>query len=135
MPLIHPPEAWQPRRFLRRLSGRPLAEAEGAFSDGRMYLERLIQGGRHIEFQVLCDGTTAKVIGERECSVQRRHQKLIEESPSPAMSRDEVAEMALAGIPNGDFWLLEHTEESKAKVQRRAEMIINKTTPVPESVG
>ena len=48
---------------------------------------------------------------------------------------DEVAEMALAGIPNGDFWLLEHTEESKAKVQRRAEMIINKTTPVPESVG
>lgn len=48
---------------------------------------------------------------------------------------DEVAEMALAGIPNGDFWLLEHTDESKAKVQRRAEMIINKTTPVPESVG
>jgi NAD(P)-dependent dehydrogenase (short-subunit alcohol dehydrogenase family) len=48
---------------------------------------------------------------------------------------DEVAEMALAGIPNGDFWLLAHTDESKAKVQRRAEMIINKTTPVPESVG
>tara|TARA_Y100000385_G_scaffold272447_1_gene313299 strand:- start:256 stop:717 length:462 start_codon:yes stop_codon:yes gene_type:complete len=48
---------------------------------------------------------------------------------------DEVAEMALAGIPNGDFWLLAHTEESKAKVQRRADMIINKTTPVPESVG
>ena len=41
---------------------------------------------------------------------------------------DEVAEMALAGIPNGDFWLLEHTEESKAKVQRRAEMIINNDT-------
>ena len=48
---------------------------------------------------------------------------------------DEVAEMALAGIPNGDFWLLAHTDESKAKVQRRADMIINKTTPVPESVG
>jgi len=48
---------------------------------------------------------------------------------------DEVAEMALAGIPDGNFWLLAHTDESKAKVQRRAEMIINKTTPVPESVG
>jgi NAD(P)-dependent dehydrogenase (short-subunit alcohol dehydrogenase family) len=48
---------------------------------------------------------------------------------------DEVAEMALAGIPEGNFWLLAHTEESMAKVQRRADMIINKTTPVPESVG
>ena len=48
---------------------------------------------------------------------------------------DEVAEMALAGIPDGNFWLLAHTEESMAKVQRRADMIINKTTPVPESVG
>ena len=48
---------------------------------------------------------------------------------------DEVAEMALAGIPDGNFWLLAHTEDSMAKVQRRADMIINKTTPVPESVG
>ena len=48
---------------------------------------------------------------------------------------DEVAEMALAGLPNGDFWLLAHTDESKAKIQRRADMIINKTTPIPESVG
>ena len=69
------------------------AEAQGAFSDGRMYMERLIEGGRHIEFQVLCDGHRAVVLGERECSVQRRHQKLIEESPSPVMTRAEVNEM------------------------------------------
>ena len=48
---------------------------------------------------------------------------------------DEVAEMALAALPEGNFWLLELTEENEAKIRRRADMIINKTTPVPESVG
>ena len=69
------------------------AEARSAFGDGRMYLERLIEGGRHIEFQILGDGAHAVVLGERECSVQRRHQKLIEESPSCALTpatRDQV---------------------------------------------
>jgi len=70
------------------------AEAAGAFNDGRMYLEKLIERGRHIEFQVLSDGQRAVVLGERECSVQRRHQKLIEETPSPVVSPEEVAEMS-----------------------------------------
>jgi len=48
---------------------------------------------------------------------------------------DEVAEMALKGLPDGNFWLLELTEANEAKIRRRADMIINKTTPVPESVG
>ena len=48
---------------------------------------------------------------------------------------DEVAEMALKGLPDGNFWLLELTDENEAKIRRRADMIINKTTPVPESVG
>jgi acetyl-CoA carboxylase biotin carboxylase subunit len=62
------------------------AEAESAFGDGRMYAEKLIEGGRHIEFQVMGDGHRVQVLGERECSIQRRHQKLLEETPSPALN-------------------------------------------------
>ncbi|MCB9778132.1 MAG: ATP-grasp domain-containing protein [Alphaproteobacteria bacterium] len=61
------------------------AEASSAFGDPRLYMEKLIERGRHIELQVLCDGRRAFVLGERECSVQRRHQKLVEETPSPAV--------------------------------------------------
>ena len=64
-------------------------EAEKAFSDGGLYLEKYIENGRHIEFQLLADAYGSAVhLGERECSVQRNHQKLIEEAPSPAVSAE-----------------------------------------------
>jgi acetyl-CoA carboxylase biotin carboxylase subunit len=64
-------------------------EAESAFGDGNVYLEKLVEGARHIEFQILADMHGNVVhLGERECSLQRRHQKLLEESPSPFLDDD-----------------------------------------------
>lgn len=64
-------------------------EALAAFSDGSLYVEKAISPARHVEIQVLCDSHGGVLTcGERECSIQRRHQKLIEESPSPALDAE-----------------------------------------------
>lgn len=64
-------------------------EAESSFGDGNVYLEKLVEGARHIEFQILADAHGNVIhLGERECSLQRRHQKLLEESPSPFIGED-----------------------------------------------
>ena len=76
------------------------SEAENAFGDGRLYLEKYLPRPRHIEIQVLGDHHGHMVyLGERECSVQRRYQKVIEEAPSPVM--DEDLRRAMGGIPVG----------------------------------
>ena len=107
----------------------PLAVAEGesAFGDGSVYLEKCIRPARHIEVQSLADEAGGVVcLGERDCSIQRRHQKLIEESPSPAVSAQQrerllslcaqaVAAVGYVGVGTleflldreGNFWFME----------------------------
>jgi acetyl-CoA carboxylase biotin carboxylase subunit len=69
-------------------------EAESAFGDGNVYLEKLVEGARHIEIQILADKHGNVIyLGERECSLQRRHQKLLEEAPSSAVDDDLRARM------------------------------------------
>jgi acetyl-CoA carboxylase biotin carboxylase subunit len=82
---------------LREAFAAASAEAQAAFGDGRLYLEKYLAGGRHVEFQVLGDRFGNAVhLFERECSIQRSHQKLIEESPSPALSPVERSELGEA---------------------------------------
>ena len=82
-------------------------EAEAAFGDGNVYLEKLLLGARHIEFQIMADSHGNVIhLGERESSIQRRHQKLLEEAPSPFMDeelRKEMGELACRAAKSVDY--------------------------------
>jgi acetyl-CoA carboxylase biotin carboxylase subunit len=103
MRIVHRPEDLAPALEAGR------REAKSAFGDETVYLERRLEDPRHVEIQILADGHGRIVhLGERECSIQRRHQKIVEESPSPAlddglrseMGRTAVEAMRAAGYTN-----------------------------------
>src|SRR5207248_8223750 len=74
-------------------------EAQSHFASGAVYLERLVEDARHVEIQVVADRQGHTVhLGERECSIQRRHQKILEEAPSPAVAADLRARMGEAAV-------------------------------------
>ena len=74
-------------------------ESEAAFDDGTMYIEHFVENPRHIEFQILADKFGNVIhLGERDCSIQRNHQKMIEESPSMAVSEELRKEMGIAAV-------------------------------------
>lgn len=84
---------------LRASLERASAEAASAFGSGALYIEKYLHPVRHIEVQVLGDGKNVVHLGERDCTIQRRHQKLLEEGPSPALTpklRDRITASALA---------------------------------------
>lgn len=83
---------------LERAFGAAKREAEGAFGDGRLYIEHYMSHPRHIEFQIAGDGVDCIHFGERECSIQRRHQKLLEEAPSTVLTPQLRAEMGEAAV-------------------------------------
>ena len=92
-------------RIVRSLADLPgevakaTAEAESAFGDGTVFVETYVERGRHVEVQVLGDGRGAAVaVGERDCSLQRRHQKVVEESPAPGLRREVAAAMHEAAV-------------------------------------
>ena len=96
------------RKRWKRPTAKPRPKAGACFGDGEMYLEKLIEHPRHIEFQILADAHIGHVVhlGERECSIQRRRQKLIEEAPSWALSdalRREMGEKAVAAAREAGY--------------------------------
>ena len=86
---------------LRTLFDMAGSEALAAFGDGRVYVECFVTQGRHVEVQVLGDGEKLLHLGDRDCSVQRRYQKLIEEAPAPGLSPEMRAELHASAVRFG----------------------------------
>lgn len=80
-----------------------MSEAQAAFGDPRVYIERYITRGRHVEVQVLGDGTRAIHLGTRDCSIQRRFQKLVEEAPAPDIPEDRHEALRRAGVRLAEY--------------------------------
>ena len=86
--------AYRPEELAARRSRPPSMEAKAAFGDDSVYLEKFLEKPRHIEVQILGDGRGNAIhLGERDCSLQRRHQKVWEEGPSPALNASQRLEI------------------------------------------
>ncbi|HEY6277795.1 MAG TPA: biotin carboxylase N-terminal domain-containing protein [Streptosporangiaceae bacterium] len=86
---------------LAAAAGQAAAEAQAAFGDPRIYLERFVRPARHVEVQLLGDGDRVIAIGDRDCSVQRRYQKVIEEAPAPSLDPEQRAALHRAAVAFG----------------------------------
>ncbi len=119
-------EVYEEKEFVK-LFDTAKSESEACFGDGRMYIEKLVVNPRHIEFQIVADSYRNVIhLGERDCSIQRRHQKVLEEAPSAAISdklRKKMGQAAISAAKavgyenagtieflldkNGDFYFME----------------------------
>ncbi|MDP4177558.1 MAG: acetyl-CoA carboxylase biotin carboxylase subunit [Bacillota bacterium] len=89
---------WNKSEFIKAFETAK-SEAKGAFGDDTMYVEKFIESPRHIEFQILADNFGNTIyLGERDCSIQRRNQKVLEEAPSPVMTEELRKEMGEAAV-------------------------------------
>src|SRR5579875_1610490 len=115
------------RRIMKRAGVPILPGSEGAFNSRTMYLEKFLEHARHVEFQIVADNQRrAAHLGERDCSIQRRHQKVLEEAPCPVMTRRLREKMGKAAVraaqvvgysnvgtveflltPDGEFYFIE----------------------------
>ena len=122
----------------RRLGGarvrlpHGLGRGEARFSDGSLYVERAIVGARHVEIQVLGDGEgRVLTLGERDCSIQRRHQKLVEEGPSPAVTAELRADDG-GRRPAGDRGPpLPGRRDDRVPARRRGPLLLHRDEHAP----
>jgi acetyl/propionyl-CoA carboxylase alpha subunit len=91
-------KAVRTERDLTELVPQARREAHAAFGDGALYVERLVERPRHVEIQIVADARHSVALFERECSLQRRHQKVVEESPSPALTSPLRSRMCGAAV-------------------------------------
>jgi acetyl-CoA carboxylase biotin carboxylase subunit len=137
---------------LERLFPLARAEAEAAFSSRTMYLEKYLERARHVEFQILADSHRNVVhLGERDCSIQRRHQKVIEESPCPVLSARLREKMGRAAVraaevvgysnvgtvefllaPDGEFYFIEMN--TRIQVEHGVTEMVTERDLVKESI-